>query len=218
MARLDAEARADLLGIGVPRRMSPGEILILQGSEESHLVLLRRGLAKVTASLPNGRTTLLAIRFGGDLVGEMSALDGKPRSATVTACGTALVNVIPLEQFKLFLRRHPDAALELVAMVADRLRWSNHRRTEFTYPARVRVARILAELAHTHGRRTRDGIVVDVHLTQQELATACGTAGTTVEKILRELRADGLVDTDYRRITVRDLPGLYAVSRLDPET
>ncbi|MEO3747537.1 Crp/Fnr family transcriptional regulator [Plantactinospora sp. B5E13] len=216
LARLDPQARAELLSLGVQRQVPAGRILILEGSEESHLILLRQGLTKVTASLPDGRSTLLAIRFGGDLVGEMSALNRKPRSATITTCGPALVDFIRLDRFKRFLKEHPGAALELAAMVADRLRWSNDRRMEFTsYPARVRVARIIAELARTHGRRTRAGVVVDVHLTQSELATACGTAGTTLEKVLRELRAEGIVETDYRRITVRDLGQLYELSRLD---
>ncbi|GIG92403.1 Crp/Fnr family transcriptional regulator [Plantactinospora endophytica] len=217
LSRLDPDARAELLGLGVRRRVAAGQILLHEGAEGSHLVLLRQGLTKVTASHPDGRSTLLAIRFRGDLVGEMSALNGRPRSATVTTCGPAVVNIIQLHQFKPFLRNHPEAAFEMTAMVADRLRWSNQRRIEFTsYPARVRVARIIAELARSHGRRTPDGIVIDIHLTQPELATACGAADTTIEKTLRQLRADGVVDTDYRRITIRDLGQLWEICRFDP--
>ncbi|MEH1013342.1 helix-turn-helix domain-containing protein [Micromonospora sp. CPCC 206060] len=103
-------------------------------------------------------------------------------------------------------------------MVSDRHRWSNRRRIDFSsYSVRVRVARIIADLARTHGRRTPDGVVIDAHLTQPELATICGAADTTVQKALREMRTDGLVETDYRKITVRDLAGLREAGRFDPD-
>jgi CRP/FNR family transcriptional regulator, cyclic AMP receptor protein len=219
VSRLDPDARRDLLGLGVPRKVPAGQILIHEGALDAHLVLLRKGLTKVTAVLPDGRTALLAIRVGGDLVGEMSALNKQPRSATITTCGPTQVSIIRMEAFKAFLKDHPDAALELAAMVADRLRWSNRRRIDFSsYPVKIRVARIIAELARTHGHRSPDGVIINVHLTQPELATICGAADTTIQKALKELRAEGLVETDYRRITVRDLDALREIGDLDPQS
>lgn len=215
LSRLDTRARKELLEMGVHRRVPAGQILIHEGTEESHLVLMCQGLAKVTVGLPDGRNALLAIRIGGDLVGEMSALNHRPRSATVTTCSPARVRFIQMDRFRRFLRDHPEAAVELAAMVADRLRWSNRQRIDFTsYPVLVRVARTIAELARAHGRRTPDGVVVDVHLTQPELATICGAAETTVQKALRELRVGRIIDTDYRKILVRDLTALRETGHL----
>ncbi|WFE93617.1 Crp/Fnr family transcriptional regulator [Micromonospora sp. WMMD987] len=209
LQRLDPTVRATLLANGVRRQVPAGQILIHQGRHEAHLVLLEDGLTKVTASLPDGRTALLALRIGGDLVGEMSALNNRPRSATVTTCGPTRYSVIQPDRFKTFLRDHPDAALELAAMVSGRLRWSNRRRIDFSsYPVKIRVARVVAELCRSHGRQDREAVVIDVRLTQPELATICGAAETSIQKALRELRVDGLVETDYRRITVRDLAAL----------
>lgn len=103
-------------------------------------------------------------------------------------------------------------------MVSDRLRWSNRRRIDFTsYPVKLRVARVIAELCRSHGRQDRHGVVIDVRLTQPELATICGAAETSVQKALRELRSDGLVETDYRRITVPDLEALARCGEVEPE-
>ncbi|SCG65792.1 Crp/Fnr family transcriptional regulator [Micromonospora halophytica] len=218
LQRLAPSVRAALLELGVRRRVPAGQIVIHEGVRESHLVLLEEGLTKVTATLPDGRTALLALRVGGDLVGEMSALNDRPRSATITTCGPTRYSVISPDHFKTFLARHPDAALELAAMVSDRLRWSNRRRIDFTsYPVKIRVARVIAELCRSHGRQDRHGIVIDVRLTQPELATICGAAETSVQKALRELRTDGLVETDYRRITVPDLASLARCGEVEPE-
>ncbi|MEV0004831.1 Crp/Fnr family transcriptional regulator [Micromonospora sp. NPDC050980] len=215
LQRLRPDTRAIVLDLGVRRQVPAGQILIHEGVRESHLVLLEEGLTKVTASLPDGRSALLSLRVGGDLVGEMSALNDQPRSATVTTCGPTRYSVVTRDRFTHFLRDHPDAALELAAMVADRLRWSNRRRIDFTsYAVKIRVARVIAELCRTHGRRSPDGVVIDVRLTQPELATICGAAETSIQKALRELRADRLVDTDYRRITVRDLRRLRELGEL----
>ncbi|XTZ18063.1 Crp/Fnr family transcriptional regulator [Micromonospora echinospora] len=218
LQRLTPAARTALLDLGVRRQVDAGQIVIHEGYRESHLVLLEDGLTKVTATLPEGRSALLALRVGGDLVGEMSALNDAPRSATVTTCRPTRYTVIRPDRFKLFLRDHPDAALELAAMVSDRLRWSNRRRVDFTgYLVRQRVARVVAEMCRTHGQQRRDGVVIDVQLTQPELATICGASEASIQKALRELRRAGLLDTDYRRITVRDLPGLRAEGLLDPD-
>ncbi|SCL46675.1 cAMP-binding domain of CRP or a regulatory subunit of cAMP-dependent protein kinases [Micromonospora citrea] len=218
LQRLGPSVRVALLELGVRRQVPPGQIVIHEGVRESHLVLLEEGLTKVTATLPDGRAALLAMRVGGDLVGEMSALNDRPRSASVTTCGPATYRVIQPDRFKTFLKEHPDAALELAAMVSDRLRWSNRRRIDFTsYPVKIRVARVVAELCRTHGRQIRDGVVIDVRLTQPELASICGAAETSIQKALRELRTEGLVDTDYRRITVRDLPRLRQMGELEVE-
>ncbi|MFI6825151.1 Crp/Fnr family transcriptional regulator [Micromonospora sp. NPDC050187] len=218
LQRLTPAARTALLDLGVRRQVDAGQIVIHEGGRESYLVLLEDGLTKVTAGLPDGRTALLALRIGGDLVGEMSALNGRPRSATITTCGPTRYSVIRPDRFKLYLRDQPDAALELAAMVSDRLRWSNRRRIDFTgYSVKVRVARVVAEMCRTHGRQQRDGVVIDVRLTQPELASICGAAETSIQKALRELRGEGLLDTDYRRITVRDLTGLRRSAHIDPD-
>ncbi|MEV4728169.1 Crp/Fnr family transcriptional regulator [Micromonospora humida] len=219
LQRLDRPVRDALLATGVRRQVPAGQILIQEGRHEAYLVLLEDGLTKVTASLPDGRTALLSLRVGGDLVGEMSALNDRPRSATVTTCGPTRYSVIQPAQFKTFLRDHPDAALELAAMVSDRLRWSNRRRIDFSsYPVKIRVARVVAELCRSHGRQDRDAMVIDVRLTQPELATICGAAETSIQKALRELRAEGLVETDYRRITVRDLAALRTCGEITDDT
>lgn len=216
LQRLTPPVRTILLGLGVRRQVPAGQIVIHQGIRESHLVLLEEGLTKVTATLPDGRSALLSLRVGGDLVGEMSALNDQPRSATVTTCGPAMYSVIQPDRFKRFLKENPDAALELAAMVSDRLRWSNRRRIDFTsYPVKLRVARVVAELCRTHGQQGLDGIVIDVRLTQPDLATICGASETSIQKVLRELRAEGLVDTDYRRMTVRDLTRLRRLGDLE---
>ncbi|GAA3232483.1 Crp/Fnr family transcriptional regulator [Dactylosporangium siamense] len=213
--RLTAQARDSLRTMTPRRRAEPGDVLISQGAVERHVILLHSGISKVTVLTAEGVDSLLAIRVSGDLIGEMSALNDLPRSATATACTPLVYSVIRRSRFQTFLEHQPSAALALAGMVADRLRWANQFRVDFTaYPARVRVARVLVKMALTYGRRTTTGLEIGFELTQSELASLCGAAEVTVQKSLREFRQAGSIITGYRTVTVVDLDLLQRTAEL----
>jgi CRP/FNR family cyclic AMP-dependent transcriptional regulator len=209
LGRLDEPVRQQLLQLGVRRSAGASRVILREGVLESHVIVLDDALTKVTVSMADGRQALLAIRVSGDIVGEISALNGTPRSATVTTCRTSTIRVIHHKEFRAFLRSHPDAAMSIAGIVADRLRWANQRRVDFaSHPVKVRLARALWEIAVAYGRREREGIVVDIQLTQAELATLCGAAEISLQKALRDLREANIIGTGYRQVIVRDAEAL----------
>jgi CRP-like cAMP-binding protein len=205
-----------LLGVlSPPAPFERGDVLLTEGGHDRHVMLLLSGFAKVTATVENGEISLLAVRVGGDTVGEMAAMDGSPRSATVTACGRVTVRIIQQAELHALLMRRPEIAVALTGIVSDRLRWANRRRLDFRgYSAKARLARLLVELATAYGRPGAGGVVIGCRLTQPEMAALTGAAETTVHKGLRELRDEGLLDTGYRTTTVRDLARLKHVADL----
>src|SRR5690606_39466982 len=91
------------------------------------------------------------VRVGGDTVGEMAAMDGAPRSATVTACGTITALVLQPAALRTLLMRRPEIGIALTGIVADRLRWANRRRLDFRgYPVKVRLDRKSTRLNSSH--------------------------------------------------------------------
>ncbi|WP_298560749.1 Crp/Fnr family transcriptional regulator [Streptomyces luteogriseus] len=218
LGAVPSEARRELLGLGVPARFEAGKVLIGEGARDRHLLVLLSGFAKVTARVENGEESLLAVRVGGDSVGEMAALDGSPRSATVTACGPLAARVVQPAALHALLAKRPEVHLALTGILADRLRWANRRRLDFKgYPAKVRLARLLVELATLYGRPVEGGMVLGCRLTQPELAALTGAAETTVHKGLRDLRRDGLLETGYGSTVIRDLHRLRDIGDLPPE-
>ncbi|MGW5048757.1 Crp/Fnr family transcriptional regulator [Streptomyces griseoluteus] len=217
LGRLTEAALEDLLTLGRPRRFDAKDLLVRQGDTDRHSLLLLTGFTKVTATAQNGRESLLAIRLGGDIIGEMAAVGAMPRTATVTACGPVTARAVPHETLRAFLLRRPDAAVELTGIVSERLRWANNRRLEFRgYNVKERLARILVDLAASHGRPGRDGVELGFTLTQPELAALTGAAEPTVHKALKELRDAALIVTGYRTTTVLDLDLLREEARLLP--
>jgi CRP/FNR family transcriptional regulator, cyclic AMP receptor protein len=214
LAELTAEAREALLCLGTHREVGSGHVLIREGEDSTHVVLLREAYVKVTAGLENGREALINIRAGGDVVGELSALDGGPRSATVTTCGRARVNTITRKDFISFLRHYPEAALALASRMACQLRFATRRRADFTgCQVATRLARVLVEIAETYGHRTSAGIRFAVTLTQEELGAMVGAGEDAVHRELRKLAAQAIVDTKYRNITILDMHRLQQRAR-----
>lgn len=209
-----APAAADeLLGQSVRRRYEAGRTILREGALESHVVVLENGFAKVTTAV-EGFETLLGIRVPGELIGEIGALTGSPRNATVTACGTVEARIITRAGLEQFLRRHPAASNLVMAVIARQLSWANRRRSDFAaFPAHIRLARLLVEIADVCGRPQPDGsIEIAVPLSQPELAAMIAIARATVQKAVHELRDRKLIGTAYRRITILDPVGLHRLA------
>lgn len=218
LARLERPARSRLLGIGVRQAIKPDQVLFREGFPGTDVVLLGSAIAKITAMMADGRRALLAIRLPGDIVGETAALNDGPRTATVTSCRQAIVYRINRSEFRAFLRDNPEVMLHLTSVLAERVRWSDQRRLDYTScTVGVCLARVLWELATTYGRRNPEGLVIGERITQDELATLCGAAEITVQKAFQALRKEGIVTTRYRRIVVRNIEGLRGAAELDPQ-
>ncbi|MEV6344079.1 Crp/Fnr family transcriptional regulator [Actinoplanes sp. NPDC051851] len=209
--QLSAVEREELLGLGITRRLPGGRTLLVEGRLDTQVEVIREGQVKVTTAV-GGVPRLLAIRLPGDLVGEFAAFTGNGRTATVTTCGQVVSTVIRQPDFVDFVNRHPNVALQITATVGRRLRWANERRSEFSaFPAHVRLARILLEIATSCGEAVADGVQITVELSQTELAYLIGAKEDTVQRALRQLRAEGLLRTGYRRIVVLDEAGMRAL-------
>jgi CRP-like cAMP-binding protein len=159
---------------------------------------------KVTAVGQDNREILLSIRVGGDIVGELAAMDYQPRSATVTACSVVYTHRIAGTRFRELVAGSPKIASAALTTVGNRFRVTTRRRVVELggYPVRIRLFRMLAEMCEGHGRTTRRGRVIGVRLTQADLASAVGASESAVHKALRELRNDGIAECRWGRITV----------------
>jgi CRP-like cAMP-binding protein len=203
LARLEEAERAALLGLGHPRGFRPRTVLVHQDEPSSHVFIVLGGWTKVTRSASNGYEALLALRGPGDIVGESSAVSGRPRSATVTTLGALETITIERERFLAQLASSPSTALALLGLTADRTRASDRRRVEFAaLTVRERLAILLLDLARTHGEPGSEGIRLTTGLSQSELAGSVGASREAVARLLKELRLRGIVSTSRRGLVI----------------
>lgn len=116
--------------LGEPARFSAGEEIFAQGDRSDRVLLVRTGRVRITARGRSGADVELAERGPGELLGDLSGIDGRPRSASVVATEDVAVLVVPLRAFRGFLLDHPRVAISLLELVSRRLRESDARRVE----------------------------------------------------------------------------------------
>jgi len=199
---------------GRRRRFRRGEALFSEGDRSDWVAALISGRVKVSSFTELGTEVVLAILEPGALLGELSALDEQPRSATVSALEPVEALAVPVAEFTRFLETYPRAAYQLLRLLSGRLRDADRKRIEFgSHDTLGRVARRLMELAERFGEPVTRGVRISIPLSQQELAGWAGSSREAVAKALRTMRDRGWIETRRREITVTDLDALRRRAR-----
>lgn len=210
--RIDHRTRADIAELGVLRTVAPQQVVFLQGEAHGRVAIIESGLLKVTAASDAGRTALLGVRGPGDAMGLAGAVSGRPRVSTVTSIGPSRLRVLTAREFDELVRRHPAVLAEVIGLLADRLHEAVEWRLFAGEAVPVRLARALLHLAASHGRTRQDGaVVIDLALTQDDLAAFIATSRDSVAKTLMAWRSKGMVETRRRGIVLLEPAALREI-------
>jgi CRP/FNR family transcriptional regulator, cyclic AMP receptor protein len=186
------------------KSMGRSAVIMHEGSAGENVALVLAGRVQLVARGVSDRSVVLAIRGPGELLGEMAALGGTRRTATATALENVEIGLLSGEDFRAYLREHPDAALVLLRSLVGRMTEATRGLVELATQDSVgRVARRLIELGAEPLGATPAG-PYEIELTQDELARWTGTTRETVSRALRLMRQLGWVTTGHRTITVLD--------------
>jgi CRP/FNR family cyclic AMP-dependent transcriptional regulator len=197
-----------LRGEGRRVQFRRGQALFTEGDLAERVFVIERGWVMISSIAPGGREVVLGIRGPGDVVGDLSALDGAPRSATALAVGDVEATVAPGSALTRALN-DIGKATELLRILAARLRDADRKRLEFAALDTLgRVAWRLQELGERFGEETSEGVVVELPLSQEQLASWCGASREATVKALSALRSLGCIATGRRSVVIRDAEAL----------
>jgi CRP-like cAMP-binding protein len=214
LAELTPAAREVLEHLGRRKRFDTGATLFVEGDVSATVFVVHAGHVKVFSTTTDGHEVLLAIRGPGDVLGDLSAIDGEPRNAGGSALEPVDAQVISATEFRAFLAETKSAGLALVHVIIARMRDSDRLRVEFGARDTLgRVAMRLLELAETAGESSDGVIRITVPLTQEDLAAWVAASREGVARALASLRHRDLIRTSRREITVLDLEGLREATR-----
>jgi CRP-like cAMP-binding protein len=206
---LDAAAAEAIRERAGSRKFARGQALMHVGQVPHDVLVLRSGRVKVSAATESGRQILLAFRGPGDLVGELAALDERPRSASIAALEPVEALALTHEQFRALLEQHPSAAMALLRVLSDRLRDADAKRVQIAgYTALGRVAFCLLELCERFGEAEDGAVDILLPLSQEELAGWAGSSLESVARALQTMRGLGWIETRRRAIRVLDRDAL----------
>lgn len=197
------------------RRFRRGEVLFHEGDPGDALFVVASGAVKVAVPSEDGEEAILATLRRGDFLGELALLDGAPRSASAVALEATETLALPRDQFLALVATEPAIRDALLASLAGELRRLTTHVAELHFlDLTGRLAARLTRLAEEHGQPLPGGGVrLDAPLTQSDLAAMIGATRQSVNKLLGEFEADGLLQMERDSIVVPNLDRLARAAR-----
>ena len=204
LSALPEHLSKDLFASAEPVRVTADEVLFLAGDKGDGCYRIEEGLLKVTMVSRAGNERILAFFGPSAIVGELSIIDGLPRSASVVAVRNSTLSFLSRAAFDAFALAHPELYKSLVTLLATRLRETDLVIAAGSFlPLKGRVATTLLELAQTFGQDVGAGrIVIRQKIGQADLAAMAGIARENVSRILNDWK---------RRKLVSRLSGYYCL-------
>ena len=193
---------ADLASFVRPRRYPRGSIIFHQGDPGTTLYVIETGEVKLTVTAESGKEVTLALLGPGAFFGELSLLDGGPRSANAVARVDCKLGVLDREHLLRVLVEHPPANASLLSVVTRRLRRTTAQVHDALFlDIAARLAKVLLQFTETKSQ-SPDGLLSSPKLTQEELAELVGGTRESINKCLGIFTRQGLVRCHRGMVTV----------------
>lgn len=199
----------DLFHSGTKLTYSKGEFIIRPGESPPGVFYVEEGLVKAYDITKYGEENLLIIRKRGEVLGLTWAVTGEDRHIIYAALAPTSVWVVPRSTFVDFLRANPAAALPVIDMITDMYRLHSERIMTLEYrTVRERLISFLLTTAERFGKKTPQGLRIEVPLKHQDIASSISATRETTSRALAELERKGALKSEQSFITLLDEPGL----------
>lgn len=194
----------------MPRTYAKGELLFTEGEACTGLFLVETGKVRIFKSSPNGREQVLTVEGPGSSVAELPLFDGGNYPASTAAVVDSRIYFISKQDFHSLCLIHPQVPLKVLKIVGSRLRKLVAIIEELSFTTvRSRLISVLVRLAKS-GRKTPEGIEIQLPPSNQELASEIGTVRELVSRNLSRLQAEDLISMNAKTVIIPDLRRLQA--------
>ena len=202
---LSDKSLMDIANVMVTRYYKKGQYILSENDEGQSTYFITDGNIKVTRTSDDGREVILAMQGVGDFFGEMSMLDGEPRSANIVAITTCTVLTLNGADFYGILTSHPKVAINLLKELAVRIRKSDQQIEGLSLSdAEKRIAMTIIRISEELGTIHHGEVSVKKMPVQQDIANMAGTSRETVSRTINILEEEGFIKRDGKDLSVVD--------------
>lgn len=215
--RLNADQIARVESRSKSRKFSRGSLIYLPSDSSTSVLLLTSGRVKIYHITSEGKQAVLALIDPGELFGELAVFEGGKREEFAEAMENSTVVLIPQDEIQRLMETCPHVSLSVTRLMGLRRRRVERRLKSLLFRSnRERLVHLLMELAEKYGRITSEGILLNIKLSHQELASMIGSTRETVTVILGELQSEQLVLIRRRQVILREPKRLAASIGMTP--
>jgi CRP-like cAMP-binding protein len=199
------------------KKVEKGTFLFQEGSNVDEFYIVQSGILQISKIIPDGRELTLRMCSQGDFVGELNLFSPSSRyllSARVIESGE--VAVIMKDALEENLAQNQSLSFEFIKWMTQQFRKTQTKfRDLVLHGKKGALYSTLIRITNSYGIKTNKGILIELPLTNQELANFCGTSREVVNRLLSDLRKNGILSIDKGTITIHDLG--YLKSEIDCE-
>jgi CRP/FNR family cyclic AMP-dependent transcriptional regulator len=190
------------------QRVRRGEVLFSKGDVGSTLVAVVAGGVKICVPSPEGKEIVLNVIQPGEVFGEISLLDGQPRTANALAMFDSEILTLDRREFIPFLKQNPDVMLTLLAVLCDRLRRTSEQVEDVLFlELEGRLAKMLIRRAQVDSTGE-----LRVRATQKELGQMIGLSRESTNKQLQIWANRGFIQIEKGSVIIRNLSALQKIA------
>ena len=207
---------AELVGVfshyGVKKTFKKGDFIIHSGEKPPGVFYIVQGLVKAYDITKYGEENLLIIRKHDEIFPLIWAIIGQERKVAYQALAPTIALEISREQFEKQIINHPDALAPLLDMTIEMYRLHSERILNLEYrTVKERMISFLITMAGRFGTRTSDGLLIDVPLRHQDIASSINATRETTSREISALEKKGLISKQKSTYILKDVNGLRAL-------
>jgi len=195
-------------------RYTKDDFIFREGDPTEFFHIVKEGTVKCVKSTREGKECTIKMLMPGDLFCcDAVAFDGACHPGSAQPMGNVSIIRIHKKAYFDMLRRSPDAAIEVIKYLGNRLHEAQERNKILALDrSDQRLAALLADLAVRNGVRERPGIRIPMRLTRQDMADMIGATTETVIRIMGRFKRDQLVSGTANRLTILNLERLKTLA------
>lgn len=213
---------AKIAALAIPRRYAAGELVHCKLDPAAGLYGILCGRVRISSINAEGRESVFSFMGPGDWFGHIGLLDGLPRTHDIRAIQDSVILVIHHEEFQQLLESNVILYKHFALKLCELIRMAFSAIDDGTLlTLEGRLAKRLVTLADTHGVPHPEGVLINLHLPQHELATILNVTRQTVNRKLAEWRSHGWIAIHYGQIVIiepEQLERVFAVAELPHST
>lgn len=200
---LSDEQLLEISQLILERSYKKGRIIFMEGEPGEAIYILKSGLIKLTKRLEDGREHILHFVHAGEVFAEVVLFDGGNYPATSEVQEDSVVGVLRNKDIERLISKNPVMAVEMLRIMSRRLRTAQEKVMNLAlHDTARRLAFALLKMAEDHGIKNSQGTVINMSLTNQELANLTGSSRETINRMLNSFKRAGAIDVDRQQIVI----------------
>lgn len=191
--------------VSIVKEFEKNKIIFYEQDQGTNLYIIVSGQVKIVVNSNDGREHILGFLKDKEFFGEISLLDGEPRSSTVIALEKVKVITINRNDFLKILRNNPDMTYKIILSLCTKLRWTDRHVSNLAFlSASGRVAKTITEMCESENNIENGKYIVNHKMTRQDFANIAGTSRETLTRIIMEFQDENILTSYRNKIIVHD--------------